>query len=627
MTPSPFDDVIAFSPADTCLNISVDGQPLYRHDGDIGLIPASTQKLLTARIALEDLGPDTTYETRVVASAAPVDGVVNGDITIIGSGDPVLVTDTYRLVDRIGEGAPVTSFDTIAPALRDAGITRITGRVLGDESRYDAARSVATWPENYVRENQSGPLSALTVDDGFDLTIPGGDAPVRRDRAADPAASAARLLAGRLLFAGIAVDGAGFSGAGSAPADPVILASVTSPPVSDLVHEMLLVSDNQIAELLTKEIGRQSGTAGTTEAGVAVIEARSAQLGLDRTNARAIDGSGLDRGNRETCDALVALLDDVGSDSAIGAALPIAGETGTLSRRFRDNPAAGSVRAKTGSLNGVASLAGFVALPGGGEATFAYIANEPDGPIRAPFDLLGDLLGTLQPPCPAAQRGGAVAPISPYAGLVGNLAMFPLQSAVVPGAIVPLHVFEDRYRILVDRCVALEEDFGFTLISHGSEVGGNDVRTDVGTRARIVEAQQSPDGRWAVIALGLARIRVNAWHDDDPHPLADVVDWPDDPSAADQTAPLLATAGRLRTLLALQRRLGDPGPAPEAVTSFDPATDDATMASFRLAALAPIGDLDRHRLLAAPTVAERLALLDDAIEGQELVARHRLGGP
>lgn len=220
-----------------------------------------------------------------------------------------------------------------------------------------------------------------------------------------------------------------------------------------------------------------------------------------------------------------------------------------------------------------------------------------------------------------------MAPISPYAGPVGNLAMFPLQSAVVPGAIVPLHVFEERYRVLVDRCVALEEDVGFTLISHGSEVGGDDVRTDVGTRARIVEAQQAPDGRWAVVALGLARIEVHTWLDDDPHPLADVADWPDDPSdEAALGAGFQATTERLHTVLSLHRQLGEPGANPETDLSFDAATDDPTMASFRLAGLAPVGDLDRHRLLTAPTVVERLALLDDMLEGQELVARARLGG-
>ncbi len=110
------------------------------------------------------------------------------------------------------------------------------------------------------------------------------------------------------------------------------------------------------------------------------------------------------------------------------------------------------------------------------------------------------------------------------------LPMFPLGSVLLPGGLLPLHVFEPRYRQLVIDCLADAGDpeFGVTMIERGSEVGGGDERTDVGVVARMVQVNALEDGRYAVVAVGTRRIRVNAWLPDDPYPLADVDDWPDD---------------------------------------------------------------------------------------------------
>ena len=105
--------------------------------------------------------------------------------------------------------------------------------------------------------------------------------------------------------------------------------------------------------------------------------------------------------------------------------------------------------------------------------------------------------------------------------------MFPLGTVLLPSLLLPLHVFEPRYRTLVDDCVAGDGEFGVVLIERGSEVGGGDVRTDVGTVARILEVERFDDGRFAVAAVGTRRIRVERWLDDDPYPRAEVHDWPD----------------------------------------------------------------------------------------------------
>jgi len=192
--------------------------------------------------------------------------------------------------------------------------------------------------------------------------------------------------------------------------------------------------------------------------------------------------------------------------------------------------------------------------------------------------------------------------------------MFPLGGVLVPSMLLPLHVFEERYRRLVRDCLDGTPEFGVVLIERGSEVGGGEARTLVGTVARLIEATEMPDGRFAVNTVGVRRIRIRQWLDDDPYPRADVEDWPDDPGAplTELDAQRYAAVTRLRRALALQSEMGEP--APPATVEL---SDDAELASHQISALAPVGPHDRQGLLAAPSTALRLtevaALLDDAI--------------
>lgn len=213
--------------------------------------------------------------------------------------------------------------------------------------------------------------------------------------------------------------------------------------------------------------------------------------------------------------------------------------------------------------------------------------------------------------------GGAVAPAMTGATATVTLPMFPLGTVLVPSMVLPLHVFEERYRRLVRDCLDGTPEFGVVLIARGSEVGGGDVRTDVGCVARIVEAAELPDGRFALQTVGVRRLRVVRWLDDDPYPRAEVEDWPDraptDPQPAGIDAVLTQVVARLRRALALQVELGEPAP-PSTVE----LSDDPEVASHQVTALAPVGPLDRQRLLATPGTRGRLivagALLDEAIE-------------
>ncbi|HEY8544223.1 MAG TPA: LON peptidase substrate-binding domain-containing protein [Acidimicrobiales bacterium] len=201
--------------------------------------------------------------------------------------------------------------------------------------------------------------------------------------------------------------------------------------------------------------------------------------------------------------------------------------------------------------------------------------------------------------------------------------MFPLGTVLVPGMPLPLHVFEPRYRAMLRDCLAGDRTFGVVLIERGSEVGGGDVRTDVGTRARIVEAEELPDGRWAVVALGVERIRVDRWLPDDPYPRAEVTAWPDDPATGPAEDPRPAITAQLRRAGALVRELGHPGAPLDLELDGDPVVD-----SYQAMLAAPLGPADRHQLLAAATLAERWSLLRDRLTEQiELLeARLSFGG-
>jgi Lon protease-like protein len=195
--------------------------------------------------------------------------------------------------------------------------------------------------------------------------------------------------------------------------------------------------------------------------------------------------------------------------------------------------------------------------------------------------------------------------------------MFPLGTVLLPGAVLPLHVFEPRYRALVADCLAGEPEFGVVLIERGSEVGGGDVRRDIATVARIVEMAELPGGRSALVTVGTRRIRIERWLDDDPYPRAEVSDWPDAP---DEPGPpgIDDLVARLRRVLALLAELGE-----RAAPATTEVADDPVLATYHVAALAPLGPYDQYQVLAAAGPAERRRLLGGLLEDAETMLRFR----
>lgn len=199
--------------------------------------------------------------------------------------------------------------------------------------------------------------------------------------------------------------------------------------------------------------------------------------------------------------------------------------------------------------------------------------------------------------------------------------MFPLGSVLFPHALMPLHVFEPRYRRLVDTCLAGDGTFGVVLIERGSEVGGGDVRFDVGTRTRIVQAERLDDGRWVLITVGVERVRVREWLPDDPFPRAEVEQLHDtvvDPDAA----PIDEVTQHLRRVLDLREQLGEVGASPiDLAVELD---QEPVRASFDAAAMASFGPLDGQRLLEVDDAGERLRLLAALLEEETAVLEFRL---
>jgi D-alanyl-D-alanine carboxypeptidase/D-alanyl-D-alanine-endopeptidase (penicillin-binding protein 4) len=160
--------------------------------------------------------------------------------------------------------------------------------------------------------------------------------------------------------------------------------------VADMVRE----SDNASAELLTKELGFREADEGSTAAGVDVLRAVLDEAGLPLEGVTLVDGSGLSRADRLTCGLLTALLGEAGTGSALDRSLAVAGRTGSLTERFLDTPLVGRLRGKTGSLNGVETLAGVVETDSGRALSFAYLLNGP-GTTDAGAARLQDRLGEL----------------------------------------------------------------------------------------------------------------------------------------------------------------------------------------------------------------------------------------
>jgi D-alanyl-D-alanine carboxypeptidase/D-alanyl-D-alanine-endopeptidase (penicillin-binding protein 4) len=312
------------------------GRPVFAHNFRLPLIPASNEKLAVTYAALLAFGPAHRFDTAVLGEGEQEGAIWRGDVFLKGFGDPSLST---------------LQLHALAEQIRAEGITRVAGRIVGDESFFDSRRTAPGWkPWFFI--NESPPLSALTVDRSrFHGRI-----------TREPALAAAMTFREALRTAGITVAGRTLTG--KAGEDALPLASVSSVPLASILRFMNRESDNFTAEILLKQLGTELGDQGTTAAGSAVVRTLLTEQQIPIGGVRIVDGSGLSRLNRLTASALVGVLqagyDDPALREVLLSALPVAGRNGTLRSRMRGSAAAGRVLAKTGTTSDASALSGYV---------------------------------------------------------------------------------------------------------------------------------------------------------------------------------------------------------------------------------------------------------------------------
>lgn len=371
------------------------GRTLYDDDGGVALIPASTNKIPTAAALLHYGGPNRTLQTQVTANGS--------DVYLVGGGDPLL---TSRKV-KARPGAPVyprpTSMRALASdtaqALQEQGTTTVSLKV--DDSFFEGPAWEPTWPEYYRTQGIVAPVSALIVDDG---RVGGEWGPISED----PTMAAGDVFAQLLKARGVKVSGVKHD---RSPDTATQIASISSAPVYEMVGQSLNTSDNQTAENLFRLAGRYAGFGGSFEGGGRAVAKALEEMGVSTVMSSFRDGSGLSREDRLTPNLLTELLRRVvrAQDNLwpIASGLAVAGVSGTLEGRFRGPEtelAAGWLRGKTGTLNYVSALAGFVQSESGRMLAFASIANDAKSPFEAAAQIDDMMAAAAACGCPGNSR-------------------------------------------------------------------------------------------------------------------------------------------------------------------------------------------------------------------------------
>ena len=400
------------------------GREILSHGADAPVLPASTVKVVTAAAVLSTLGPDARLTTRV-ETTAPIteDGTVHGDLVMVGGGDPVLATERYER--WVYPDRPRTPLEELADTIVAAGVRRVDGRLIGTAEGYPGPTHPEGWPERYFRDLDARYHGGLTVDAGLttqlsypeaddedagdpgtreDEAAPDGDGAtvaeestaeggeveasiddrgpprVRLEHAVDPAAHATRELLRLLTARGVEVSGGAVTSE-AGPSTVGLLATVSSPPIEELLRFAVRRSDNHIMDALFRTVALVRTGEGSWAAGDRALRQVLDRYGVDHRGAVFADGSGLSRDNRVTARLLVDLDRGMRSSrhrSTWSSLMAVMGESGTLTSRMAGTAAAGRFVGKTGTLRDVTGLAGSVlGLNGQARYHLVVIANGP----------------------------------------------------------------------------------------------------------------------------------------------------------------------------------------------------------------------------------------------------------
>jgi D-alanyl-D-alanine carboxypeptidase/D-alanyl-D-alanine-endopeptidase (penicillin-binding protein 4) len=337
-------------------------QTLWRYQDSVARLPASVEKLYTTSTALLEFGPNATFQTRVLGTGRLLaNGTWHGTLYLRGGGDPSFGSATFDQA-MFGTGATVQA---LVANLRAAGIKRVKGRIVGDESYFDSRRG---GPDSHYHANleTEGSLSALAYDEGFTNQL-------EERLQHDPPLVAAQAFARALAGAHVKLGRGTRITAGITPPDAQLLASVSSPPLSALLALTNAPSNNFFAETLLKDLGAQYGAGGTTADGAAVV--RSVMAQRFHLHPRLNDGSGLSRYDLTNADQIVYLLRQMQPNPSFWTSLAIAGVRGTMQYEMLHSRAVRNCRGKTGTLSDVANLVGYCRAANGDQLVFAFLMN------------------------------------------------------------------------------------------------------------------------------------------------------------------------------------------------------------------------------------------------------------
>jgi D-alanyl-D-alanine carboxypeptidase/D-alanyl-D-alanine-endopeptidase (penicillin-binding protein 4) len=415
----------------------VRGDTLYSRNAGKLFMPASNMKILTSATALTQLGPDYRYKTTFAARGPVNEGTLGGDLVVTGRGDPS-VSD-HMLRDAM---IPLRA---IADSIAQRGITRIAGRIVAGGDAFPGEVLGYGWSYDDFEDSYSAPTDELLFNEGFselhvrgganpgdpvhvetrpahsfprvrvlahtaaatsdtaarrkantltarkdsttweivlDGTIAPGDSAVIEVTDHDPATSYLAAVREALRDRGITID----DGKTDTTAHLTTLATLSSPPMSEILEALMKPSQNQIAEMLFHTVALESTGVGSSDSARVVVERQIAQWGVVPSEAVVRDGSGLARYDYISPRTVVRILDAMKRSPNFKVfydALPIGGVDGTIRNRMKGTPAEGNVHAKTGSVALARSLSGYVTTANGRVLIFSFLANNWTVPVRA----------------------------------------------------------------------------------------------------------------------------------------------------------------------------------------------------------------------------------------------------
>jgi len=377
------DTTLAALPEDpggsSCATVLVDGVPVVQLRDDRPLVPSFAQLLVTGHAAIELLGPDFRYTTQLLAQDLPdANGEIYAGLYFDGGGDPVLRSYEYSIGFRPVRSTR-TPLEDLATAAVEAGLLQVDGDIIAIERRYDDQRVL---PGAFADDGSTaiGPLTAAQVDDGFEqraaanlgVAVP----------SETPAALAAQRVGDELADAGVLVFGTGRTlGDDEELPTLVLIASLDSPPLADIVFQTLAVNDATAAEMIMKELGVAAEGEGSTQAGGRAVQRVLQDQGVE-LSAPFRDGSGLDPFGGTTCAQLAAAADTIPDDHPTLEILPTYDLPGVYDGRFADLEIASDLRLVGGVSGDNAGLVARTVDADGQRVTVAAIANRPGGPTE-----------------------------------------------------------------------------------------------------------------------------------------------------------------------------------------------------------------------------------------------------